>query len=176
MEMKIKDIVIVALFVALLIALQVALSALNGIELITVMLASLAFYYGIKIGLATVNIFVVVRSLIFGFFPSVMVLYFVYYNLFVLCFALIGKKLKRQLTTRSYIISTVMAVVMTIMFTALDNAITPFWYAFDWTATKAYWLFSLTAVVPQVICALATMIILFPILIKVYSRTERVKR
>lgn len=174
--MKIKNIVIVALFVALLIAFQVALSWLNGIELITVMLASIAFYYGIKIVLSTVNIFLVVRSLIFGFFPSVMMLYFVYYNLFILCFGLIGKKAERKLSKRSYILSILMSVVMTIMFTALDNAITPLWYAFDWTATKAYWIFSLTAVVPQVICSLATMIIIFPILIKVYSITERVKR
>lgn len=174
--MKIKDIVIVALFVALLIAFQVALSLLNGIELITVMLASIAFYYGIKTGLLTVNVFIVVRSLIFGFFPSVMVLYFVYYNLFILCFALIGKKAERKLSTRVYIMSILMSIAMTIMFTALDNVITPLWYAFDWTETKAYWLFSLTAVIPQVVCALATMIILFPILIKLYSRTERVKR
>lgn len=172
--MRVKDIIYISLFVAVLIVLQVALSSINGIELVTVVLASIAFAYGLKVSIITANVFIVLRSFIFGIFPSIMVLYFVYYNLFVLCFWLIGRKAKRELSVRSYIISIVMSVVMTILFTLLDNVITPLWYSFDWNATKAYWLFSLTAVIPQVICTIATMVILFPILIRVYTKTRGV--
>lgn len=167
---QIKQITLSALFVAVLIVSQLTLSSLNGIELVTVILASIAFYYGLKIGIVTVNIFIILRAFIFGFFPSVMVLYFVYYNLFVVCFNFIGYKANRDISIKVEVFTLITAVIMTIMFTVLDNIITPLWFSFSLETAKAYWLMSLTAVIPQVICTIITVFLIFPILIKLYKK------
>lgn len=168
--MKVKEIVLSALFVSVLLVSQLALSSLNGIELVTVILASIAFYFGFKIGLITVNVFIILRAFIFGFFPSVMVLYFVYYNLFVVLFNFVGYKANRDISIKAEVFTLITAVIMTIMFTVLDNIITPLWFSFNLETTRAYCLMSLTAVIPQVICTIITVFLIFPILIKLYKK------
>ena len=56
-----KFIVLVAMSVALLIAVQMALSALTGIELVTVILLCLCFCYGSRTGLAIATTFSLLR-------------------------------------------------------------------------------------------------------------------
>lgn len=162
-----KDISTIAVFVCVLLASQLALSAINGVELVTALLAGFAFSMSAKKGFAVVNIFVIIRSTIFGFFPSVMILYFFYYNIFVLTFWAIGKKSNHELSKKSFAVSLIAVIALVAIFTALDDIITPIFYSLDWNTTKAYWIMSLTSVIPQEICAILTMIFLFPIIVKV---------
>lgn len=163
---KTKTIIIIALFVSLLLVAQVALSALNGIEIITVLLASFVFCYGIRMGVVSTNIFIVVRCIVFGFFPSVMILYAVYYNLFVVVFGLVRRVPNKQ---NAYILSVICACLMTLAFTLLDDIVTPLYFGFGIETTKAYWLMSLTVIIPQEICTLVTMLTLFPVLTKTFT-------
>ncbi len=166
-----KDISLIGIFTALLIGGQFALNFISGVEIVTVLLLSFAYYFGWQRSFLAVNAFSFLRCFIFGFFPNVMILYFVYYNLFVAVFSLLGLKFGKTITTKSHVILIITAVLMTVSFTVFDNIITPVYYKFSLETTKAYWITSLTAVVPQVICTLITVLILLPVLIKIYKST-----
>ena len=62
-----KFIVRVAMSVALLIALQMALTAISGVELVTVILLCLSFCYGMQTGLAIATTFSLLRCFFFGY-------------------------------------------------------------------------------------------------------------
>ena len=81
---------ITALFVAITIAAQLALSAVPGVELVTVLFVSFCFASGVKQGMLAATAFSLLRQIIFGVFLNVLVLYLVYYNLLALCFWLLG--------------------------------------------------------------------------------------
>ncbi len=164
-----KEIALIGVFTALLIGGQLALYQVAGVEIVTVLLLSFSYYFGLRTGLFVANAFSILRCLLFGFFPTVIILYLVYYNLFVLVFALLGKKFERKLTLKIHIMLIVVACLMTILFTALDNVITPLYYGYTLEAAKAYALMSLTAVVPQTICAAVTVLLILPVLLRIYS-------
>lgn len=170
MNTKTRDIATTAAFVAILIVSQVALSAINGIELITVLLASFVFCYGFRLGFAAVNSFILIRCAIYGFYPSIMLLYLTYYNLFVLVMGFIGNKSRHWLSRKAFAVSLIGVILLVAMFTVLDDIITPLYYSLNWAITKTYWAMSLTAVIPQEICAILTMIFIFPILVKTFTK------
>ena len=163
-----KEIALIGVFTALLIGGQLALYQVAGVEIVTVLLLSFSYYFGLRTGLFVANAFSILRCLLFGFFPTVIILYLVYYNLFVLVFALLGKKFERKLTLKIHIMLIVVACLMTMLFTALDNVITPLYYGYTLEASKAYALMSLTAVVPQTICAAVTVLLILPVLLRIY--------
>ena len=66
----VREIASCAVMTAFLLAVQLALSAVSGVELVTAIF--------------------LVFCLMFGFFPNVVVLYLVYYNLFALIFGFAG--------------------------------------------------------------------------------------
>ncbi len=167
-----KEIALVSVFTAILIGGQFVLSGISGVEIVTVLLLSFSYYFGIRRGLFVANAFSLLRCFIFGFFPTVIILYLVYYNLFVLAFGLLGIKFKKEINVKKLILIVIAAVFMTAFFTALDNVITPLYYGFSIDAMKAYAVASLTAVIPQVICAIITVTLLLPVLIKIYSKTN----
>lgn len=164
-----KDIALVSIYTALLIGGQFVLSGISGVEAVTVLLLAFAYYFGIVRGLFVANAFSLLRCLVFGFFPNVIILYLVYYNIFVLVFALLGRKFKKELNAKTHIIIVISAVLLTVFFTALDDIITPLYYGFSLDAAKAYAVASLTAVIPQVICTLVTVILILPVLVRVFS-------
>lgn len=86
-----KTIAYIALMTALLIGGQFALSFVAGVEIVTVLLLCFSAYFGVIIGVATAVCFSVLRCLIWGFMPNVVILYFIYYPLFALLFGLLGK-------------------------------------------------------------------------------------
>ena len=75
-----KKIILPGVFTALLIGGQFALSGISGIEIVTVLLLTFVYKYGIKQGLFVANAFSLIRCFIFGFIPSVLILYLIYYN------------------------------------------------------------------------------------------------
>ncbi len=167
-----KEIALNGVFTALLIGGQIVLSGISGVEIVTVLLLSFAYYFGIRRGLFVANAFSLLRCLIFGFFPNVIILYLVYYNLFVLAFGLLGIRFKKELNLVIHIILVIAACIMTIIFTGLDDIITPLYYRFSIDAMRAYALASLTAVIPQVICTIVTVSFLLPILNRVFGNIK----
>ena len=162
-----KKIILPGVFTALLIGAQLVLSGIPGIEIVTVLLLTFVYKYGIKQGLFVANAFSLLRCFIFGFMFNVLVLYFVYYNAFVIVFGLIAKVFKREYTVKKHVVIVFVAVVLTASFTIFDNVLTPLIYGFTENATKAYFVASLYTVVPQVICTFVTVLIIFPALLKV---------
>ncbi len=167
-----KEIALNGVFTALLIGGQIVLSGISGVEIVTVLLLSFSYYFGIRRGLFVANAFSLLRCLIFGFFPNVIILYLVYYNLFVLAFGLLGIRFKKELNLVIHIILVITACIMTIIFTGLDDIITPLYYRFSIDAMRTYALASLTAVIPQVICTIVTVSFLLPILNRVFGNIK----
>lgn len=167
-----KEIALISVFTALLIGGQFALSGISGIEVVTVLLLSFSYYFGVRRGLLVANAFSLLRCFIFGFFPTVIILYLVYYNLFILVFGMLGLKFKRKLNIKIHAILTIAACLMTVLFTGLDDIITPLYFGYSIDTTKAYALASLTAVIPQVICTILTVIFLLPVLIRIFENTS----
>ena len=156
--------------VALLIGGQLALTAISGVEIVTVMLLCFCFCYGIRQGVTIATTFSLLRCLIFGFQINVIVLYLIYYNLFALFFGWLGKRFAGEITLIRHGIIVVAAVVFTALFTLLDNTITVLMFGFQGNAAKVYFLQSLTAMIPQTICTAVTVLLLFIPLTKVIKK------
>lgn len=158
--------------VALLIASQMALSMISGVEIVTVILLCLSFYYGIGTGIAIATTFSLLRCFFFGFQINVILLYLVYYNLFALFFGWLGKRIGGKITLPRVVLVVASAVVFTVLFTMLDNVITPLIYGFHGNAAKVYFVQSMTAMVPQICCTAVTVSVLFVPLIKTLRKID----
>ncbi|MBD5632271.1 MAG: hypothetical protein HDP34_03465 [Clostridia bacterium] len=165
-----KEIATISVFTALLIGAQFVLSGISGVEIVTVLLLTFCYYFGAVRGVLVASAFSLLRCFIFGFFPTVIILYLIYYNLFAAVFGLLGLKLKRQSGLKQHTILIFAAIIMTALFTGLDDIITPLYYGFTRSAAKAYALASLTALVPQTVCAIVTVGALFLPLSNIFSR------
>lgn len=167
---KTKSIVRVAMCTALLIAGQAALSAVAGVEIVTVTLLSFCYCYGIRHGLAVATTFSLLRCFVFGFDLDIIVLYLIYYNLFALFFGWLGNRFAGKVTFLKMLTVVVCAVVFTGMFTLLDDAIKLVIYEMSGNAAKIYVLQSLPVMVSQMICAAATVSLCFVPLTQVIKR------
>ena len=169
---KTKFVVRVAMCVALLIAGQLALTSVSGIEIVTVMLLCFCYCYGIRHGIAIATAFSLLRCFVFGFQINVIVLYLIYYNLFAIFFGWLGARFAGKNTLLKTVMIVGAAVVFTAMFTLLDDVITPLIYGFNENATKVYFYQSLTAVIPQTVCAAVTVSVCFHPLTKVIQKVN----
>ena len=167
---KTRFVVRVAMCVALLIGGQMALSGVSGIEIVTVMLLCFCFHYGVRHGIAVATTFSLLRCFFFGFQINVIVLYLVYYNVFALFFGWLGKRITGRISLPKLCVIVASAVVFTVLFTMLDNVITPLIFAFHKNAAAVYFAQSLYALVPQTICTMATVSILFVPLTKILQK------
>lgn len=165
-----KEIALVSVFTALMIGGQIVLSGISGVEIVTVLLLSFSYYFGVSRGLLVANAFSLLKCFIFGFFVNVIILYLVYYNLFVGVFGILGYKFKKALNIKILTLIVIVASFMTVIFTGLDDVITPLYYGFSIDAMKTYAIASLAAVIPQVICTILTVILLLPILIRIFRQ------
>lgn len=164
-----RKIILPGVFTAILIGGQLALSGISGIEIVTVLLLTFVYKFGIKQGLLVANSFSLLRCFIFGFMPNVIILYLVYYNLFVIVFGTVSKIFKHKYSIKRHAVILLVAVIMTATFTMIDNVLTPLMYGFSQKAMGAYFMASLYTVVPQMICTFATVLILFPCLLKTFD-------
>lgn len=166
-----KECAYLAVFVALVIAAQLCLSAVAGVEVVTVLFASFAFVFGKGRGMLAATAFSVLRQLVFGFFPQVLVLYLLYYNAFAFLFGALGEELKEPLKKLWLIVLS--ACVATLLFSALDVAINALWYAYSWGAVKVYALASLPVMATQTACAAVSVGALFAPLYRVFSLAKK---
>ena len=170
MKSTAKELTLIGAFTALLIGGQLALSAISGVEVVTVLLLSFSFYFGARRGVLSASAFSLLRCIIYGFVPSVVILYLIYFNLFALLFGLLGKVFKRVLTVKRFILIVLLACIMTISFSLLDDVITPLFFGYDLEAAYGYFLTSFTAMIPQTICTFVTTTLLLEPLLMIYRR------
>ena len=169
-----KECAYLAVFVALTIAAQFALSALPSVEIVTVLFCAYAFTFGIKRGMLAATAFSLLRQLLFGFYPTVLILYLTYYNFLASVFGFLGNKMKKPLRFLPLLI--VCACVCTVCFTMFDNLLTPLWYGYSARATSAYFLASLPFMGVQVLNAGLSVGVLFFPLYRVFSLVKRTLR
>lgn len=81
-----------AVMTALLIAVQLALGFVAGVELVTVLFLVFCYTFGAVYGVFVATAFSLLRCMIWGFYPVVVLLYLIYYNAFALLFGSIGKR------------------------------------------------------------------------------------
>ena len=172
MKISVKSIALCGMFVALLIGAQFALAWAPNVEVVTVLLLSFSLYFHKWNGMLVATVFSVVRCVIFGFYPTVIILYIVYYNAFAFLFGTVGEKLGKSLTLIQFIIIIVLTVIMTACFTLLDDVITPVFYGIDF---KGYFLASLPFMLTQCISSVVTVTFLLIPLLKAYALIDRTK-
>ena len=154
-----KECTYIAVFVAMLIGSQFALSALPGVELVTVLFVAFSYTFGIKRGMISATVFTLLRQFIFGFYPSVFLTYIIYFNGLTAWFGFLGKTIKR--TFKNLVIIVLFACVFTAIFSLLDCVITPLFYAFTWDAFVGYFAGSIPFMISGVICNAITNAVLF---------------
>ena len=164
-----KECAYIAVFVALTIAAQLCLSVIPGVEVVTVLFVSYAFVFGVKRGMIAATAFSLLRQMVFGFLPLVLILYLLYFNTLAALFGFLGKKL----STKHLVWIVLIACVCTVCFTMLDNILTVVWYAYSPRAAKIYIYASLSVLLPQVICTAVTVGVLFLPLCKIFKRLEK---
>ena len=154
-----KECAYLAVFVALLIAAQLVFSAVPGVEVVTVLLVCYAFVFGVRRGVAVAIAFALLRQIVFGFQPTVLVLYLVYFPALTAAFGGFGHAVKKPLYSLWWLV--LVACVCTASFTMLDNLITPLWYGYTERVARAYFYASFSFMIPQIVCTAVSVSILF---------------
>lgn len=166
-----KECAFIAVFVALVIAVQLVLASVPGVEFVTVLFVSYAFSFGVRRSAVAATVFSLLRQLVFGFFPTVLILYLIYYNLLSLTFGIIGKKIKTPWKSLWWL--TLVACICTICFSVLDNIITPLYFGYGKEAAKAWIISSLPFMGTQVVCTAVTILVLFLPLVRAFGIVKR---
>lgn len=166
-----KECACLAVFVALVIAVQVALSFVPGVELVTVMFVAYAFVLGCRRGMIAATLFSLLRQLIFGFYPVVLILYLVYFNLLTLTFGQMGRKM--QVKPKNVWVISVVACIGTVCFNMLDNVLTPLFFGYSKKLMKIYFYSSFSFMIPQVICTAVSVTFLFLPLAYVFKSLKK---
>lgn len=164
-----KECAFLAVFVALMLAIQIAFSAIAGIELVSALFITYVFVMGTTRGVFVATAFSLLRTLLFGFFPSVVIVYLVYYNAVAVGIGLLGKCLTRSGDVLKTVMVTLTSCVATVCFTLLDDVITPWFFHYTAEASKAYFLASIPVMIPHIICVGVSVALLFFPLYKVFQ-------
>ena len=170
---KTKDLARLAMCVAMLIGGQLALSALSGVEIVSVLLLCFAFSYGRRDGVMIAVVFSLLRCLIFGFHINVIILYLIYYPSFAFFFGWLSTKIKGEITVKKLAVIVGFTVAFTICFTLLDDVLTPILFSLPPAAAKTYFLSSLYSLIPHVICVGTTVSIFFLPITRVIKKIEK---
>lgn len=166
-----KECAYIAVFVALVIGAQVVFAAVPGVELVTVLFVGYAFAFGTKRGMTAATAFSLLRQLIFGFFPNVLLLYLVYYNALAALFGWLGRRSCKKGWELPIIV--ICATIFSACFTLLDDLLTPLWYGYTPRAARAYFVASLPVLLSQCVCAGVSVGLLFVPLRKAFSAAKR---
>lgn len=167
-----KEIALISVFTALLIGAQFVFSFVAGVEVVTVLLLSFCFCFGAVRGMMSATAFSFLRCLIFGFFPTVVILYLIYYNLFAAVFGLIGLRFNGEGGCFPHALAIVLTVILTCIFTLLDDVITTTFYQMKRDAAIAYYYASLPVMLVQAICAFVTVFLLFRPTVAVFDKVS----
>ena len=147
---------------ALLIACQLALSMVAGVEVVTALFLGYCYVFGVRRGVLVAIAFSLLRCLVFGFVPNVLILYLVYYTLFAAVFGLLPRFTEKLSQGKRIVLVVLCAAFMTVLFTLLDDVITPLYYGYSKRAAMVYFYNSLVVVGVQVACTVVSVLLLFP--------------
>ncbi len=164
-----KEIALMSIMTALLLASQFVFAAIQGVEVVTVFLLSFCVAFGARRGMLVATAFSLMRCFIYGFFPNIVILYLVYYNFFALVFGLLGWVIVKMPVYAKIIILTIAATMITACFTLLDDLITPWILKLTEKSTRIYFYASLPVLGIQCVCAAVTVALLWYPLSKVFS-------
>ena len=164
-----KELTLTASFTALLIGAQLVLASISGIEVVSVLIISYCYYFGARRGMILATAFSLLRCFLFGFFPAIIILYLIYYNLLAIVIGWLGRRPNKRSGVKELIVVCVFALIMTVCFTMLDNVVTPLFYAFSPETTRAYFATSIITLVPHCFCVVITVALLFIPLCKIYK-------
>jgi hypothetical protein len=92
--------------------------------------------------------------------------------LFAVFFGWLGTRFAGKTTFARKGILVASAMAFTVFFTLLDDVITPLMFGFHPNAAKVYFLQSLSAVIPQTICSMVTVTVLFTPLTRVIQKVD----
>lgn len=228
-----------AVMTALLIAVQYALGFVPGVELVTVFLLAFCYVFGAKYGVIVATAFSLLRCFVWGFYPNIIVLYLIYFNVFALLFGLLGGRerpvavwvcpvllallaagcmagaligipvsvlYRARLSAMLWALFGVLAGLLalyialwavggrragqgreaaslaalaalcTVCFTLLDDVLTPLFYGYSFDAAVAYFYAGFFAMLPQTICTVLSVLLLFYPLRKVFAQAAAGKR
>lgn len=87
-----KEIAYIAITSAALLGGQFAFSFVVGVEIVTLILACFSYQFGARRGMICAVAFSLLRCVIYGFYPTVILLYLIYYPMLALVFGLLGKR------------------------------------------------------------------------------------
>ena len=166
-----KECAYLAVFVALVIAAQLLLASIPGVEVVTLLFVVYSFVFGVRRGMISATAFSLLRMLVFGFSPTVLILYLFYFNGLTAAFGGLGKVIKKPL--RWLWLLVLIACACTTIFNLTDAILTPLWYAFSARATQAYFLAMLPFMIPQIICTAVSVGVLFIPLQKTFAFIKR---
>ncbi len=150
-----KEVARTAVFLAAVIGVQYAFAALPFVEAVTLLFACYAYVFGVRRGGIAAVLFSLLRQLLFGFYPVVLILYCVHFSCLALVFGSL-KKLCPWTGWRLLLLAVGVAVVCTVAFSLLDNLLTPLWYSYSARAAKAYFVASLPFMLGQSVCVAVT--------------------
>jgi K+-sensing histidine kinase KdpD len=190
-----KSIAVTAVMVALMIGSQFVLSFFVGVEIVTLVLCVFCVAFGVLHGVVAAVAFALLRCLVFGFSPQVVVLYLVYYPLFAVAVGFYGRlinsalasgvekneenRLNRTKTLKGVAIFAGLLLIvcaLTCSFTMLDNVITPLILGFGKNSRLIYFYNSLPAMTTQIICVAVSVALLFYPLWKIMYRAKESMR
>lgn len=160
-----------AVFVALVIAAQLVFAALPGVEIVTLLFVVYAFSFGAVRGMLCATAFSLLRQIIFGVYPTVLILYLAYYNFLAFVFGWLGKRIGKPL--RFLWVIVLVACGCTLLFTVMDNLLTTAWYGYTERAAELYWKASLTVLFPQLVCTAVSVGVLFYPLYRAFRLLKR---
>jgi hypothetical protein len=156
-----KKTAICGAFCALLIITQYVFNAIKGVELVTLLFVTFCFTFGGVCGFLVAVAFCLLRCLIYGFFPSVVVLYLIYYPLLALAASALGKAVGGFPKLKQTAIVTFFSVLFTVVFTGIDCIVTPLFYNFTATAWAAYVYQCIPVCLIQCVCVCISVGLLF---------------
>ena len=166
---KAKKIAICGAFCALLIAIQYVFNAVKGIELVTLFFYAFCFSFGWTYGVLVAVAYTFLRCFIYGFFPAVIILYLIYYPLFAVVAHFAGKLLSNRSPIKQVVFSSLICLCMTLIFTLLDDIVTPLFFSFDKKAFIAYFYQSIPTCLIQCACTVMTISFAFYPLKKAFT-------
>ena len=165
-----KEVARSAVFTAMVIGAQYALSAVPFAEIVTLLFAVYSYAFGGVRGVVSAVAFALLRQLLFGFFPVVLALYLIYFPLLCLVF---GTLRKTKLSGwKLIVVAVVVAVGCTVGFTLLDNLLTPLYYGYTSRAARAYFNASVPFMIGQSVCVAVTVGALFVPLVKAVEKVR----
>jgi len=164
-KLKLREMVLLALLGAMMMATQVALAALPNIHLVGVFVILASLLFGWK-ALLSVYIFVLLEGLIYGF--SMWFVNYLYVWTVLTCIAVLFRK------NRSRIFWAAVAGIFGLLFGALCSI--PYFFVGGWAAAFSYWVagipFDLLHCVSNAVLTFALLLPLYDLCCKLLGRPK----